>query len=174
MVARIVDENSLLVEADFHMKLDISAAYPVKNPDGSNPNASIHVKADTVKFGLAILKQLGENENYIEEIVTEVINQNIDTIGIDVERYQETGDLTEDEYSSIDAFMGAEVTPWREFTISATGVMDGRDQSVTFVLTAPSYVILVEAFEVLSSRNSVNQTAVSFYPIDEDAEDYDY
>lgn len=174
MVARIVDEDALLVEADFHMKLDISSAYPVKNPDGSNPNASIHVKADTVKFGLAILKQLGENEGYVEEMVDEVLNQNVDIIGIDVERYQETGDLTEDEYSSIDSFMTAEVTPWREFTISATGVMDDREQSVTFVITAPSYVLLIEAFEILSSRDSVNQTAVSFYPIDEEAEDYDY
>lgn len=170
MVSYIVDEKALLVEADFHMYLDISSAYPVKNPDGSNAQASIHVQGTTVQFALSMLKQFNEQSD--EWISSEVITRNLDTLDIDVDRLQETGDLSEDEYVNIDKFMGEEVVPWREFTIEVKGTLNDTQQEANFTVKAPSFVLLLEAFSILSSNDSVNRTALTFYPVEDEDDDY--
>ena len=150
----IWDEKVLDEATSFTLRLTIPAhIYPVKNADGTDPVVSLDVEASTVRFALAALGQLHE-QNRIYDIVVSKLNLDLDP---------ETASNEEVEAAVAKL---EEIDPhWIEFAFDATGEGDAQ---VTMRLRAPSGGIAINAFQALTSNEKLNGLLATFMPEDDE------
>jgi hypothetical protein len=157
---KIFSPEALDIPADFTLSLDISNFYPVMNADGSAPSASLKVKGGTVKAAISAMSLMVQDE--ASQILEVVLASAIATGG-----FVDDESLAQDE--AFDKFMSSTENGFFDISFSATVQnADGSTVGIDFVLSAPSYLIALETFVELGSRERLNAFAASFMPDDDE------
>lgn len=169
MAYRIYDENVLDTVGEFQLTLDISSAYPVKNPDGTSPVLTAKVEAPTKRDAIQTLAKLGEDKasGFLEValdhcIITGDFNQELPLEELlkdeaFVKRFQDTSN----------GFFDIVV----EAVLSDEG---GEKAEFKMTVSTPSYDIAYNAMAILTSNEKLNQVVVTFMPlVSDENEDWD-
>ena len=162
MTYRTYDPEALLEKADFTLELSLEGIYDVKNADGTSPCASLKVTGTTIQFSLFLLGELAEDNG--ETILDAMVEEAAAELGVTFEELNQ---------EQIWHLMTKEYTPFRSVTITSKGVIGEAEQEVTLTLTAPSYVIGIQAYLALTTKEKLNSLAIGFMPVDHDYDDDD-
>ncbi len=166
MSYRVYDEDVMDTPANYSLTLDISSGYDVKNPDGTNPVATLKVNAPTHRMAFVALNSLAEDQ------ATAVLGLILDSIATEL---QLPNELSYEEVMEQDSFAEAFAEnhlPFLTIDLSVDATTpEGETLEINFLLTAPSYKIAYQAFVALTSREKLNGVLASLMPYEDD-EDY--
>lgn len=174
MAYRVYDESALDTVGEFQLTLDISSAYPVKNPDGSSPVLTAKVEAPTKRDAVLTLAKLGEDDasGFLEVALDHCMLAG----GFSPETPLE--ELLQDE-AFVNRFQDTS-NGFFDIVVEAVLSTEGGEKSeFKMTVTTPSYDIAYSAVAVLTSNEKLNQLVGTFMPLENDDDDdwdddYDY
>lgn len=155
---KTLDRNYLAThpEGDEKAEFSLSASVPRSmelplNPDGTRPQITIDIKADTYLSALTALTTIHEDNNaLIMGLVMEALTE--DEI-LSFDSLEEAGPLIKERF--------AEVTvPFKTWAITLT--LD--DDDIELAITAPSVQVGLQALHYLTKPNTLTNTAIAMCP----------
>lgn len=172
-MAKIYDESILdSATGNLELSVDVSEDYNIKNPDGSSPNATVKIEAETLRIAATALTTL-HNDNEAEAMIMGEAADKLSEIDEEFLIMATDDNVDMDELMKRVVDFASTNQDWATAQFKMGIDVEGDEYDIIISITAPGYKSMVKSLNTVTSPNAISATISAFMP-DDGSEDEDY